>query len=1360
MATSLEEEIRRRRTADALSLLESPEAQAQAVADAAKPEDKSTGIDHRDWRTWPRSEPDQIPEGHIDLAPPQTSLQIPTPTPESPSGPANVLTDPESGTPYVLDTGEKIPRAELATPAEKELFKPSDVTLPQETVTRTPRATLVDPDPDAQYMTPDVPGFIEGSKNAILNPAAALPTVRRATLVDPDPDAQYLDPELRRAAQAGKAARAYPATAPTGPKAPGTHTELAPPGQMDLRTDEPQAVKPVVPVVTTTVATKPVVTDPGNWRTWTRADGTVPLLEKPAQEPLPTAQSDGTPYPARTQAAGDVDPKAFIVHHTSGRGTVDGVISTLKERGLGVEYVMDRDGIIYKTGEAGAQNIKAGWGPKGTGLNNSNIVGMEIIANDDKDVTPAQTKAFAQFIAVRYPNTPLYGHGEVNPGHKEADEGITAKNAALAYRSGAPGTGSAEVIQQLNASGLNTTHFGYDGDVNLDADSAAGRGKFIDQMVAGYDVALNAAAAKLVGNPSPGETFEYAGRTWRYGDAVPEKYADARFDIFDPNNTALSGGQLGGQAAERKKADWESWERVSPEVQKQAREEGQARQQTVLTTLHDKSANMPEWYHTLEKPITGVSDDVRNAVREDLKQQLTTYAQDYYKEPDANKAFQRIISTPDLGTFTGEILSKLGPNFSHAWLSMAQQADSPTQTKLIDFVNSVHPEATPEARTALIKEVMSRTGKARVDFVNALYNHALTENPDSVKNVNMYQLLDAIDVSAQPGMQVREAENHAKVAAAVAQNQRNLRQDPTMENTYGGVISSAIAAAPKNMAEAFLPVIGQSAMFSEIYTDTLAGLRKEHPDWSEDTLKAKAAASSLPQDIAQEIVNLATAGVGGGLLKGIPNQLARIVATSITHGVVGGGAGTMQQVVANITTGRPWDEGLGQAAAAAFTQSALGSALIGSLHAARGRAEETGTVRVRTPLGRPTQETGTIHGPEASIIPFNKAPLGDVEVLMEQTRHGPVEPTVFPVSRSDIVGPEVAPAPKPWYQAEHPAAGQQEPIVTRTAERTSFTPAELAEAVRRAQELGGSPQQMMQAIAELKSRERTAHLVDPTTPSLGVEPPIKRVIPSQRQPISAEPPSARIVPPPPRPGHIGESEPWVSREANKTTVANMATGGNLTTGVANRYTAERIAAGELPPIDPNIGITTEELIARGSRMGPEEVNQHVSDLMNNKKGSLRDQAAAVRAEEARLTQHSRYLGLKSEKNQGNVQLKIDAENAHKDLTDFLNGPVKKLKETFHVAGMGLQGEPEVDLSTYNGLREKFLKEVGQESPPSAEPRLRETANRVRKAHAAEYDAMTKLSNEIEKQASRRKLPTAEEVRLKAMKIMKVMPCPT
>jgi hypothetical protein len=78
------------------------------------------------------------------------------------------------------------------------------------------------------------------------------------------------------------------------------------------------------------------------------------------------------------------------------------------------------------------------------------------------------------------------------------------------------------------------------------------------------------------------------------------------------------------------------------------------------------------------------------------------------------------------------------------------------------------------------------------------------------------------------------------------------------------------------MAEALIPVIGQSAMFSEIYTDTLEGLRRDHPNWSEDQLKAKAARASLPQNVLLELINMATLGMGSGITKGITNPAARI----------------------------------------------------------------------------------------------------------------------------------------------------------------------------------------------------------------------------------------------------------------------------------------------------------------------------------------------------------------------------------------------------------------------------------------------------------------------------------------------------
>jgi hypothetical protein len=124
---------------------------------------------------------------------------------------------------------------------------------------------------------------------------------------------------------------------------------------------------------------------------------------------------------------------AFIMHHTGGRGTPEGVKNTLRERGLGVQYIMDREGNITQAGGAGSSHMMTGWG-KGAGLSNRNTVGMEVIARDNNDVTPAQVKSAKAFIAKNYPSTPVYGHGEVNPGHKEVDEGMAIVNAIRSER--------------------------------------------------------------------------------------------------------------------------------------------------------------------------------------------------------------------------------------------------------------------------------------------------------------------------------------------------------------------------------------------------------------------------------------------------------------------------------------------------------------------------------------------------------------------------------------------------------------------------------------------------------------------------------------------------------------------------------------------------------------------------------------------------------------------------------------------------------------------------------------------------------------------------------------------------------------
>lgn len=175
------------------------------------------------------------------------------------------------------------------------------------------------------------------------------------------------------------------------------------------------------------------------WQGMTYESETMRAARRSTETPTSVRAPDVSTQPGPVPGA---EPKAFIMHHTSGRGTVQGVEDTLRQRGLGVEYIMDREGNITRFSGPGAANImpEARYRKEpilGEGqpfLNNANVVGMEVIANDDKDVTPAQVAAAKAFIARTYPNTPVFGHGEVNPGHKEADEGMTIVNAIRADR--------------------------------------------------------------------------------------------------------------------------------------------------------------------------------------------------------------------------------------------------------------------------------------------------------------------------------------------------------------------------------------------------------------------------------------------------------------------------------------------------------------------------------------------------------------------------------------------------------------------------------------------------------------------------------------------------------------------------------------------------------------------------------------------------------------------------------------------------------------------------------------------------------------------------------------------------------------
>lgn len=118
----------------------------------------------------------------------------------------------------------------------------------------------------------------------------------------------------------------------------------------------------------------------------------------------------------------------FILHHTAGYGSAERVIGTLNKKKLGIQYVIDREGIIYKTTkDTKGAHITAQY-PGKENINNDTAQGVEIVAKNNDDVTLKQCRSALMLVKeLGYSLSQIYGHGEVSS-NRGRDEGQKCKN--------------------------------------------------------------------------------------------------------------------------------------------------------------------------------------------------------------------------------------------------------------------------------------------------------------------------------------------------------------------------------------------------------------------------------------------------------------------------------------------------------------------------------------------------------------------------------------------------------------------------------------------------------------------------------------------------------------------------------------------------------------------------------------------------------------------------------------------------------------------------------------------------------------------------------------------------------------------
>ena len=133
----------------------------------------------------------------------------------------------------------------------------------------------------------------------------------------------------------------------------------------------------------------------------------------------------------------------FMIHHTAGSGSAEDVMRVLNKRGLSVQWIVDKEGNVYRALPQDTIGAHTGSNAKMTSVKNSNTEGVEVIGMDDSDIKkrhdidisagrlPRQAEAVRQLVKyLGYSPNQIVGHGDVST-RKQATEGKTIKEYIL-----------------------------------------------------------------------------------------------------------------------------------------------------------------------------------------------------------------------------------------------------------------------------------------------------------------------------------------------------------------------------------------------------------------------------------------------------------------------------------------------------------------------------------------------------------------------------------------------------------------------------------------------------------------------------------------------------------------------------------------------------------------------------------------------------------------------------------------------------------------------------------------------------------------------------------------------------------------
>jgi N-acetyl-anhydromuramyl-L-alanine amidase AmpD len=1256
------------------------------------------------------AQPETVPAGHIDLGPPGR----------------NIYTDPDTGGRYTIDpdTGQMVPHAELATAADKAAQPPGGVDLPRAVVTGAA------PAPDR------------------------LDQVERAELVKL-PDKAAVQPAPDRLNQVE---RATLVKLPGAQPAPDTLT------QVEKGIALPPKVQPAQPVVQPQAPSQAAPPVAGGIQTFADYSGGTykPQTQQPAaQQPAAPGQVPAEPQidiqsqsytKGRTQ-----EPTKLILHSTDGSSEAADVNTlTGAEPGhrVSVNYYVTKDGRVQHFVSENDTAWHAGADRFG-GNGNAYTLGIEQQHVDGKEPWPdAQVRATAQVAAgilARHPNMTIddvIGHSDLAGERKQdpVDYPWDKFRKYVAEAQGQPAAGTTTTAAVPSAQPVTKLKNGFYQDEKPN-DFLNGRVTTFatpEDIASGQDNGVGAPKlGKLDTTQVAGVAIPEAVLQQMFGRDWAAAARQARVDVVDP----ATGKRLRVPIVDLGPST-DAISDMTPALSQYFGGDKNLSIKIVPKAGPDVVKNPQLFYDEQAAIKNGFDSSTLDPKRQVVGPQFATRAQTSEEATAAQQKVQQAIQKQQ------DIVSKLPEASTGNAIGFYKRLDDPVdgvtaqtraamQANLKPQIIAAMREKFPELKTDDEAWTKAQSDVGVLDVgrewaTKALgfgqqFTNVMQKGVAGTDQLHVNQFLDSVLPGASDQDKhayltklyaMPEDQRIAEVQAHLPQPQTGIPStdpqqivsaldrlsDPNFQKQQQADLDKATAEMKRNVSsdprlvgtgmEKVIDATAQMPAFIAAFSNPvmMPAAMAQVSDQVRETFRQQHPEWS-DQELSQKSAYATLVQFYG---QEIANHILMQGGGALLGAVENRGTRAISQAI--LSTG-------GMAAVAGGTQAATN--VIGGQPIGAGVGEAATTGAIQGLVG------GTVHGGAELTRP------GEREAVVQPPpaeQRPPEPPPTRPVTPAEVLGPATA-EQTPWYQPG--------PIVTRAGERETFSPAELAAGVA-GMRAGGTPEEMRQAAENLQPaadfRERGVFLGD-----------VGQVEIDQAMAAQAR----QNLYPIDRQGNpkISEAEPWVSQ-------------------IANRFTAERMASGELGLVEPGVGVTKEEMLARGLQMPPETIAQHVSNVMNDVGGNPRDQAAAIRTEEARLSQVSRNASLASEADPNNAQLRIDADNAFKDLADFHNGPVAKLKNNWHAQGVSLQGEIPVDLSSYNGLRDAYLRDVGKAPPPEMEPALRKTAQRVRAAADAESAAMRNLGAEIERQSARRRLPTDEELRQRIMERTKDMPCST